>query len=237
MYLPFFCLVLFSCGKGGDGNNTQPQKDPQISISDAYLFEGNSGTTSFPFTVTLDHASSKIVTVYYSTAEGSAGSGDYTSVSNQLLTFQPNETSKTININVTADDIEEADEQFSVVLSGPANASLAKSTAVATIRNDDTKAAFNNTGFDAPTSYPGYSLVWSDEFNGTSLDASAWTFETGNNGWGNNELENYTDRKQNSFVSNGNLIIEARSESYNGVQYTSARMITKNKKFLTSKKE
>lgn len=230
MYLPFFCLLLFSCGKGGEGNTTQPQNDPQIAISDVNLFEGSSGTTVFPFTVTLDHASSKTVTVYYSTVEGSAGSNDYTAVSNQLLTFQPNETSKTINISVTADDIEEGDEQFSVVLSTPTNASVAKSTAVATIRNDDTKAAFNNTGYDAPTSYPGYSLVWSDEFNGTSLDASAWTYETGNNGWGNNELENYTDRPDNVTLQDGKLVIHALKENYGGASYTSARIKTQGKK-------
>ena len=47
------------------------------------------------------------------------------------------------------------------------------------------------------------------------------------------ELENYTERQENSFVSNGNLIIEARQESYNGSNYTSARMVTKGKKTFT----
>jgi beta-glucanase (GH16 family) len=50
---------------------------------------------------------------------------------------------------------------------------------------------------------------WQDEFNGTSVSAD-WVFETGNNGWGNNELENYTSA--NATVSGGNLVITANKE-------------------------
>ncbi len=61
----------------------------------------------------------------------------------------------------------------------------------------------------------GYSLVWSDEFNGTSIDTSKWNFEIGNGewGWGNNELQYYTGRTENARIENGNLVIEARDES------------------------
>src|SRR6185295_2403724 len=90
-----------------------------------------------------------------------------------------------------------------------------------------------NTGYSTPLTYPGYTLVWNEDFTGSSINTSNWTFESGNNnGWGNNELEYYTDRTQNAFVSQGNLIIEARSESYNGSNYTSTRMITKDKKIF-----
>jgi beta-glucanase (GH16 family) len=68
-------------------------------------------------------------------------------------------------------------------------------------------------------------LVWSDEFNGTSIDTNHWKFETGNhNGWGNHELEYYTDSARNAYVSNGLLHIAARRESINSFAYTSARM-------------
>jgi beta-glucanase (GH16 family) len=76
-------------------------------------------------------------------------------------------------------------------------------------------------------------LVWSDEFNGKSINDNFWTFEQGNGGWGNHELEYYTGRTQNAFVSNGNLIIEARQERFGESNYTSARMITKDKKYFT----
>jgi beta-glucanase (GH16 family) len=74
-----------------------------------------------------------------------------------------------------------------------------------------------------------WNLVWSDEFNGNSIDTSHWTFETGNNGgWGNNELEYYTARPENASASNGVLHIVARKESFAGYQYTSARMKSQN---------
>ena len=75
-----------------------------------------------------------------------------------------------------------------------------------------------------------YRLIWSDEFDGSSLDLSKWTRETGAGGWGNSELQYYTDREVNSFVSGGFLTIKAMMESYGGSSYTSARLITKNKK-------
>jgi beta-glucanase (GH16 family) len=70
-------------------------------------------------------------------------------------------------------------------------------------------------------------IVWSDEFNGTSIDTTKWTFETGNNGgWGNQELEYYTGRTNNAYVSNGILHIVAQQESFGGESFTSARMKT-----------
>lgn len=69
-------------------------------------------------------------------------------------------------------------------------------------------------------------LVWADEFDGTSLDTSKWVAEigTGTNGWGNNELEYYTE--DNISVEDGMLVITAKKESYNGSSYTSARIKT-----------
>lgn len=74
------------------------------------------------------------------------------------------------------------------------------------------------------------SLVWSDEFNGGSLNGGAWNCETGAGGWGNNELQNYTNRWNNVRVENGNLVITAQRENYYGSQWTSARINTKGKK-------
>jgi beta-glucanase (GH16 family) len=79
-----------------------------------------------------------------------------------------------------------------------------------------------------------YKLVWSDEFSGpdgASPDSSKWTYETGGNGWGNNELEYYTNRTQNAQLKGGNLVITAQKETYTGSDgvtrnYTSARLKT-----------
>lgn len=78
-----------------------------------------------------------------------------------------------------------------------------------------------------------YTMVWSDEFNGTTLDESVWGYNTGGGGWGNRELQYYTNRPENIRVQNGCLEIEARKEEYQGNQYTSARILSKNKKTFT----
>ena len=74
-------------------------------------------------------------------------------------------------------------------------------------------------------------LIWSDEFDEAGLpDSAKWGYETGGNGWGNNELQYYTDRRpENARVENGKLIIEARKEAYLGKEYTSARLLTRGK--------
>ena len=73
-------------------------------------------------------------------------------------------------------------------------------------------------------------LVWADEFDGTSVDPSIWTFEVGDGcpnlcNWGNDELQYY--RAENASVAGGLLTIEAREESFDGYDYTSARMHTR----------
>jgi beta-glucanase (GH16 family) len=74
--------------------------------------------------------------------------------------------------------------------------------------------------------YGDWNIVWSDEFNGTSINPNIWTYDIGNGsgGWGNSEDEFYTSGSANSFVSNGVLHIVARQQSTNGFSYTSARM-------------
>lgn len=77
-------------------------------------------------------------------------------------------------------------------------------------------------------------LIWSDEFNGTFVNSSNWTFETGSNGWGNNELQNYTNG-DNVEVKDGKLIITAKKVNDNQTvgSYASTRMITMDKQEFT----
>src|SRR6185295_19052419 len=146
-----------------------------------------------------------------------------------------NETEKKITISIVADDIREGDETFQVKVENPVNVNLLKGTATVTFKNDDTKVPFSNTGYDAPTNYPGLTLAWSDEFNGASLDAAAWVNESGDGcpnlcGWGNNELEYYTAPPNNLFFQDGKMIIEAKAETFGGKNYTSSRIKTQGKK-------
>jgi uncharacterized repeat protein (TIGR01451 family) len=127
------------------GNNSSTattlmqEPTPTLSISDVTLNEGNSGPTTFGFTVTLSPASSQTVTVNYATANGTATAGsDYTAISSTQLTFLPNETTKTVNVAVSGDTTVEPDETFTVNLSGnSANSAISDAQGVGTIKNDD----------------------------------------------------------------------------------------------------
>lgn len=74
-----------------------------------------------------------------------------------------------------------------------------------------------------------YRLVWADEFSESRIDTTVWTFEVGDHGWGNNELQYYTPG-ENAAVKDGKLILTARKEAS---RYTSARMISRSKKTFT----
>jgi beta-glucanase (GH16 family) len=88
---------------------------------------------------------------------------------------------------------------------------------------------------DAAT-LPGWTLTWADEFNGadgSAVDPTKWKHDVGGSGWGNNELEYYTDGTQNAVVQGGNLVITATTQgasqyhcSYGACKYTSARLLT-----------
>lgn len=85
-----------------------------------------------------------------------------------------------------------------------------------------------------PQHRPGWTLVWSDEFEGSTLDPAKWDFDVGGHGWGNNESQYYTRRPENASVENGRLVIRALRETYTGPEgitrpYTSARLVTRGK--------
>jgi hypothetical protein len=80
------------------------------------------------------------------------------------------------------------------------------------------------------TIYVASGLVWSDEFNTNGApDATKWGYDLGAGGWGNNESQYYTNRPENVVVENGSLKIKTIKENYSGSNYTSARILTKDK--------
>jgi len=111
---------------------------PFLTINDVGVIEGNVGTTSAVFTVSLSAASGQTVTASYATADGTATAGqDYVSQSG-TVTFAPGTTTQPISIDVLGDLVAEADETFSVNLSNPANATIADAQGIGTIIDDDT---------------------------------------------------------------------------------------------------
>ena len=222
-------LYLFSCSKGSDTG-------PALSIQDVSIIRNTSEST-MRFHIILNKPSTNAISVDYTLTDGTAVSpGDFVSASG-TVSIPGGQTDATINVLIKGDplSVRKPNLQFTVNLNNPKFCTIATGTATGTIVTEDgTSLSTDNTGYSTPLTYPGYSLVWSDEFNGNSLDLSIWNQEIGNGsgGWGNNELESYTGSLKNTFVSNGNLVIEARKETIGTFNYTSGRMTTQDKKFF-----
>ena len=114
--------------------------DISLSVNDPSVIEGNSGSTTLTFTVSLDSpAPAGGATVDYATSDGTATAGsDYTAVSG-TLSFAAGETSKTIDISISGDETVEIDETFTLTLSNPTGTTvvLGDDTGIGTITNDD----------------------------------------------------------------------------------------------------
>ena len=124
-------------------NDDTATSPPGISINDSVVAEGNSGTTSAIFTVTLSAVSSSTVTVNFATADGTATAGSDYEARTGTLTFAPGETSKTITVTVYGDTTFESNETFFVNLSSATNASITDNQGAGTINNDDSAPALS----------------------------------------------------------------------------------------------
>lgn len=228
-------FLLFSCSKGDDNPSPTPVAVfPELNIQDASQVR-TSTDSKMQFYVYSNKTSTTPVSVDYSLVSNTAiSSRDYVA-SSGTVNIAANQTQATIDVKIIGDptNLRQPNLQFTVVLSNPKSCTLGSNSATGTILTQDgTYLPTDNIGYTTPLAYPGYVLEWNDEFSDTSLDLNFWNQETGNgtSGWGNNELEYYTNNLKNTLVSNGNLIIEARKESINGFNYSSGRMTTKDKK-------
>lgn len=227
----FSCCLLWSSCKNTDDEQDTPTL-PRLSIGNVTLPEGDENRT-FNFQLLLDEAYDQDVKVQFETIDDTAEAGtDYVYQTGEI-TIPSGDRNTIVAIQIIADSLKEQDEQFKVILSNPTNAVLQQAEGIGTIRNDDTYVDIPEDGYITPESYPGYQLVWQDEFNGTTLNTAYWNREVNGNGGGNNESQYYTDREENAYLTDGNLVIEAREESYAGANYTSARLTTQNKQTFT----
>ena len=122
----------------GLGTITNDDPVPGLSIDDATLVEGNSGSADAVFTVTLDSASGQTVTVSYATVDGTATAGADFTATTGTLTFAPGQITATVSVPILGDATSEGIETFSVALSGAVNANLLDPTGAGTITDDDT---------------------------------------------------------------------------------------------------
>jgi hypothetical protein len=122
----------------GTGTITNDDPIPDVSIDDQSITEGNAGTSTLTFNVTLSHTSSDTVSVEYATNDGTAttADADYIAASG-TVTFDPGQTAKTVDVTVNGDLTHESDESFTVDLSNASNANVLDGSGAGTITNDD----------------------------------------------------------------------------------------------------
>jgi Calx-beta domain/FG-GAP-like repeat/FG-GAP repeat len=125
-----------------DGTWTPPP--PALRIGDRTVMEGNTGTASATFTVTLSAPSTQPVTVAYSTGNGTAVAGSDYQAASGTLTFAPGETSKTVTVLVNGDRLGEPNETFFVNLSSPTNAIIVDGQGVGTITDDEPRISISD---------------------------------------------------------------------------------------------
>lgn len=229
-----FGLVLFSCSKGGNTTTPDPAIIPMVSVQNMSQPITTTNTT-MQFYVNINKSTTIDVSVDYSFSDGTAISPKDYAAKSGTITIPAGKTQATIDVSISGDptNLRRINPQFSLQLSNPKFCTINTATATGTILTEDgIYLPTDNTGYTTPLTYPGYNLIWSDEFSEPKLDLTSWNQEIGNGtgGWGNNELEYYTNSLKNVFLSNGNLIIEARKEAMNGFNYSSGRMTTQNKK-------
>ncbi|MFC6495639.1 Calx-beta domain-containing protein [Ancylobacter dichloromethanicus] len=118
----------------------EPDDRPTLGVADAQVSEGDGGQSLVTFTVTLSKAAAGVVSVDYSTLNGTALAGSDYQPALGTLVFQPGETTKAVTVTVNGDTGFEFDESFDLVLSSPSGATLADGRATGTIVNDDAQA-------------------------------------------------------------------------------------------------
>lgn len=225
-------ISLWGCLKEDDG--TPDARDlPTITVADLTVSEDDATRlVALELTLTGTHQTNAVVK--FAAVPGTAVTpDDYKIITSGQLVFAPGESKKIIEFEVTGDEAIEPTETFEIKLYNPSNVNLAKDVIVVTIQDDDDNAAglvIPSGGYTTPTSYPGLTLAWADEFDGTEVNPAFWTFETGtgSNGWGNNELQYY--REDNTSIVDGHLVITAKRQNFGSSNYTSSRLITKGKK-------
>jgi len=203
-------LVSGSCKKASS------RITPDISFNGSSFSvseDASPGTVNIP--VILSAASDSKVTVDYAVTDSTALEGkDYTSQGTGTLEFDPGQITKNITVNILADTAGKHDTYFKAALSNPVNGK---------IKGPRIKVRIINADFAT--------LAWSDEFDGATLDQSSWNYEQGAGGWGNNELENYTNTAANVHLDSGYLHISVLNPSPGS--YTSGRITTKGKHEFT----
>jgi beta-glucanase (GH16 family) len=222
--------VFMSCGGGGNGGGgiTPAPATPQTATPS---FTPAGGTYGEGQTVSITDTTSG-ASIYY-TIDGSTPSLSSTKYTAPIAITSP----KTLKAFATAAGHKDSGVGSSSYTVSYNMVVTARTNAGAPVAITVPVLVTAPSGISQTDTYPyngTWTLAWSDEFsgiNGTLPDSAKWQMETGGGGWGNQELESYTNRAENAHVQDGNLVITAAKETYTGTDgitrdYTSARLKT-----------
>lgn len=224
LILSFFSILLLSGCK-----EDEPTVVTGFSIDKITLTEGASKNNQV-ITVNVNGSINSTIRVPYQIKEGTAKAGVDITTAEGELEFSKGKRSADITLEILGDMHLELVESFDIVFtSGSSNF-----VTTIEITNDDTieDILTADDGFYTPETYPSMEAVFKDEFGSAQLNTTQWTYELGNGcsvgicGWGNNELETYTNSTENLKLENGKMVITSRE--FNG-SYTSARIKTQDK--------
>ncbi len=201
-----FIITLFftACSEKSSGSDSNPD-DPTDLTVDVIVYDDGSGTVVF-------NANAEKVSYY----QLDVGVNGVEPITNETGYFE-----------YTYKDF--GTYRIEVRAVGVTGRYLKKEQSITVVSNEPVPVGL---GYSTPLQYEGMNLVWNDEFNGNQLNGTYWSNDLGTGcpnlcGWGNNELQTY--RAQNTWVEDGVLKLEARNESFDNRNYTSGKVVTRNK--------
>ena len=201
LFLGFILVIFTSCGGGGDDDGVANVEAPTNLVFEANIL-GQDATHPY------GDGSGTVIFNFSAT-----------NASLYRVNLGNGETKETSASELTYTYFGEGEKTFNVYISAYNGDKFISSSKSVTVQI--------GTGTGS-----GFNLIWSDEFNYTgSPESSKWNYNIGrgDNGWGNGELQYYTNRTSNVIVEGGFLKITAKKESYEGAEYTSTRMLTQGK--------
>lgn len=231
-------LIGFSSCSGEEPGGT-PSPPPIVDIMPVLAVEATAvteidGGVTTEFEVKASRSDfTKDVTFEYSTRGVTAEPNvDFTATSG-TATIAVGTTSTVISVDVLNDDEREIDEEFALDITNAQNATVDVSTNICTIKDNDPAHLTDDEGYNTPSSYYGYSVLFEENFESGILDDNLFNYEMGDGcaidlcGWGNNELQRYTDDFNNIKIEDDKMVITAIKEDIQS--FKSARLTTKDK--------
>lgn len=228
-------IWIAGCSSDADPTNPNQQPNdalPELTIDAALAVETDAGG-KMDFIVSTNRSDfTEDITFQFATNGLTAEPDkDFVTTTGQG-TIPVGSSSFTISVDILNDDDREIDELLEVSISDAQQATIGRATGIGSITDNDTSLLGDENGYNTPTSYFGFRQIWNEDFDGSSVDEERYNFEIGDGcpnicGWGNDELQNYTNEQKNVKLENGIMTITAIQEDV--LSFTSARLQTKDK--------